>query len=274
MVIMRKLQGLLLAMMLVCSAGAYGQDYVLDVWDGAPAIGGAAGDTARVYVYLPRATSPTRAIVLCPGGGYDHLAFDNEGTDWATYYNTMGIAAIVLQYRMPHGNRMVPISDAQEAIRLVRRHAAEWNINPDDVGIMGSSAGGHLASTVATQSTDDAMPNFQILFYPVISMELGTTHRGSHDNLLGVDATDEDVAAYCSDRNVTASTPRAIIFLSNDDGAVPPENGVSYYLALHAQGIPAALNIYPTGGHGWGMRSTFAYHDTMLSTLRAWLTSF
>lgn len=127
-------------------------------------------------------------MVICPGGGYQHLAMNHEGYDWAPFFNNMGIAAIVLKYRMPHGEKDVPISDAEEAIRLVRRNAANWNINPDDVGIMGSSAGGHLASTVATHAAKDARPDFQILFYPVITMMPDITHKGSHDNLLGSNA--------------------------------------------------------------------------------------
>lgn len=108
-------------------------------------------------------------MVICPGGGYQHLAMDHEGYDWAPFFNNMGIAAIVLKYRMPNGDKEVPISDAEEAIKLVRRNASNWNINPDDVGIMGSSAGGHLASTIATHAAKDARPDFQILFYPVIT---------------------------------------------------------------------------------------------------------
>ena len=143
-------------------------------------------DTARVRVFLPAENKNTRrAVVICPGGGYSHLAIEHEGYDWATFFNQEGIAAIVLKYRMPHGKYEVPISDAEEAIKLVRERSAEWRINPDDVGIMGFSAGGHLASTIATHSVKDAKPNFQILFYPVISMNPEFTHRGSHDNLLG-----------------------------------------------------------------------------------------
>ena len=116
------------------------------------------------------------------------MAMDHEGYQWGPFFNNLGIAAIVLKYRMPHGKLDVPISDAEEAIRMVRRHAQEWHINPDDVGIMGFSAGGHLASTIATHSVKDAKPNFQILFYPVITMDPAFTHQGSHDNFMGKDA--------------------------------------------------------------------------------------
>ncbi|MEE1317857.1 MAG: alpha/beta hydrolase, partial [Prevotella sp.] len=129
-------------------------------------------DTAWVKVFLPEKSKATgRAIVICPGGGYQHLAMEHEGTDWAPVFNNMGIAAIVLHYRMPHGDHRIPIEDAEQAMRLVRHNAKAWGINPNDVGIMGSSAGGHLASTIATHAESDAKPNFQILFYPVITMD-------------------------------------------------------------------------------------------------------
>ena len=137
-------------------------------------------DTAKVWVYLPpKAEATGRAVVICPGGGYSHLAMNHEGHDWAAFFNNMGIAAVVLKYRMPHGDCDVPVSDAEEAVRLVRRNAANWNIDPHDVGIMGSSAGGHLASTVATRAKGDALPDFQILFYPVITMMPDITHKSS-----------------------------------------------------------------------------------------------
>ena len=155
------------------------QSYEINLWPNGPAVKSSdAGDTAKVKVFLPEKKSATgRAVVICPGGGYQHLAMNHEGYDWAPFFNNMGIAAIVLKYRMPHGEKDVPISDAEEAIRLVRRNAANWNINPDDVGIMGSSAGGHLASTVATHAAKDARPDFQILFYPVITMMPDITHK-------------------------------------------------------------------------------------------------
>ena len=232
-------------------------------------------DTAYIKVFLPdekRATG--RAVVICPGGGYAFLAMQHEGTDWAPFFNDMGIAAIVLHYRMPNGNAKVPISDAEEALRTVRRNARAWHINTEDVGIMGSSAGGHLASTIATQSKDDAKPNFQILFYPVITMMQGYTHQGSHDNLLGKDAHKKDEQKYCSDLQVTRTTPRACILLSDDDHTVQPVNGVNYYSELYRHDVPASLHIYPSGGHGWGMNPSFRYHAEMRMDLKAWLESF
>lgn len=230
-------------------------------------------DTAWVKVFLPDAKRATgRAIVICPGGGYSHLAMEHEGTDWAPFFNNMGIAAIVLHYRMPHGDKRIPIEDAEEAMRLVRANAANWHINPKDVGIMGSSAGGHLASTIATHSPADAAPNFQILFYPVITMDPGFTHKGSHDNFLG-NAKRKDEQTYSNDTQVTRTTSPAWIALSDDDTVVPPANGFNYYFECYRHDVPASLHIYPSGGHGWGIRSSFLFHTEMLNELRAWLQS-
>lgn len=232
-------------------------------------------DTAYIKVYLPDAKRATgRAVVICPGGGYAHLAMEHEGTQWAPFFNNMGIAAIVLHYRMPNGNVKVPISDAEEALRIVRHNAKNWHINASDVGIMGFSAGGHLASTIATQSKAEAKPNFQILFYPVITMMQGYTHQGSHDNLLGKDAHKKDEQKYCSDLQVTRVTPRACLLLSDDDHTVMPINSVNYYAELYRHDVPASIYVYPTGGHGWGMNTSFAFHAEMLTNLKGWLESF
>jgi acetyl esterase/lipase len=248
----------------------------IDLWpQGAPHVSSDVKDTAYVQVFLPQTVAPTgRVVVICPGGGYTHLAIGHEGVDWAPVFNNMGIAAVVLKYRMPHGVKEIPFEDAEEAIRLVRRHAAEWNIDVQQVGIMGSSAGGHLASTIATHATGDAKPNFQILFYPVITMDKTFTHMGSHDFLLGANAPQELEQQYSNEKQVRPQTPRAFIVLSNDDHVVPPLNGVSYYVALNASKVPAVLHVYPTGDHGWGLRTSFAYHTEMLTELMSWLRSF
>lgn len=248
----------------------------LNLWPQGPMTSnGDPQDMAKVWVYLPDAKKATgRAVVCCPGGGYSHLAMEKEGHDWAPFFTGQGIALIVVKYRMPHGHYTVPQEDADEAIRLVRRHADEWHVSPTDVGIMGFSAGGHLASTVATHSTGDAAPNFQILFYPVISMEQGTTHQGSLDNLLGKSPKRKLVNEYCNEQHVTRQTPRAFIALAHDDRAVPPLNSINYYEELYANGVPASLHVYPSGGHGFGIRQSFAYHFEMMLDLKAWLRSF
>ncbi len=226
-------------------------------------------------VFLPDPDLATgRAVVICPGGAYSHLAVDHEGYDWAPYFNKQGIAAIVLRYRMPNGDRSLPVSDAEAAVKMARDSADVWGLNPRDIGIMGSSAGGHLASTVATHARGESRPDFQILVYPVITMDKSYTHIGSHDNFLGKDASAEDEAAYSNERQVTKDTPRAFIVCSDDDNVVVPANAVNYYLALNRQGVPAVLHVYPSGGHGWGIRESFLYKDEMLDELTSWLASF
>lgn len=243
--------------------------------EGAPHQSNDPDDQAMIRVYLPEKKAATgRAVVICPGGGYQGLAMDHEGNDWASFFNQEGIAAFVLKYRMPHGNRFIPIEDAEEAIRWVRRNAENFNVSTDEVGIMGFSAGGHLASTIATHATKEAKPDFQILFYPVITMMPDITHKGSHDNFLGGGARKKEERDYSNDTQVTRVTPRAWIALSDDDHDVLPANGLNYYTELYRHDVPASLHIYPSGGHGWGFRSDFKFHLEMLLELKAWLKSF
>lgn len=229
---------------------------------------------ANMVAYLPENPSG-RSVVDCPGGGYTHLATQHEGHDWATYFNKQGIAFFVLTYRMPGGDRSIPMGDAQNAIRMVRDSAAAWHINPEDVGIMGFSAGGHLASTVSTHSEYDCRPNFSILFYPVISMNERESHKGSCQNFLGKEGQkNEQLVKLFSNQNAVVRhlTPPAIIITANDDGVVPPvTNAIAYYSAMRRMGNDCALYVYPTGGHGFGFRSTWAYHDQMLNDLTTWL---
>lgn len=248
----------------------------MNLWSAkAPNDNGDPQDTAKVWVYRPADAENTgRCVVICPGGGYSHLSMQNEGHNWAPFFNNMGITAVVLKYRMPHGNCEVPVADAEEAIRLVRRNSAAWGIKADQVGVMGFSAGGHLASTLATHSKGDAKPDFQILFYPVITMMPDITHQGSHDNFLGKDAKKKEEKLYSNDAQVSRSTPRAFIALADDDHGVLPANGVNYYTELYRHDVPASLHVYPSGGHGFGMKESFRYHTEMELELRAWLRSF
>lgn len=272
-------------LLLIFSAAAFAQEGMkMELWSkGAPNANGDENDKAELTVYLPDAKKATgRAVVCCPGGGYTHLAMDHEGHQWATFFNNQGIALIVLKYRMPHGNPQIPISDAEEAMKIVRMNAVEWHIDRNNIGIMGFSAGGHLASTIATHSKGEAAPDFQILFYPVITMDLGYTHKGSHNNLLGTMAESKKEQKemrrlefeYSNDLQVNRTTPRAFIALSDDDKAVPAANGFNYYQQLYKHDVPASLHIYPTGGHGWGYRESFDYHYQMLFELKGWLESF
>lgn len=271
---MRKL--LFLTLWLVSIAASAQKPIEMNLWPNAPrSSNGDPQDLAKVWVYLPdKARATGRAVVCCPGGGYEHLSMQNEGHDWAPFFTSQGAAFIVLKYRMPHGQHNVPQEDADEAMRLVRRHAAEWHVNSNDVGIMGFSAGGHLASTVATHSKGDAAPNFQILFYPVISMEQGITHHGSRENLLGKKPKRKLINEYSNDQHVRRSTPRCFLALANDDRSVPPQNSLNYLMELNAAGVPATVHIYPSGGHGFGIRQSFLYHLEMMQELRAWLRSF
>lgn len=260
------------------SAMAMSAQLVFDVslYNGKPPhSNGDKRDTARVRVFLPADKEATgRAVVICPGGGYVSLLMEKEGYDWAEFFQNQGIAAIVLKYRMPNGRPEVPVEDAEQAMRLVRRNAKNWNIALNDVGIMGFSAGGHLAAMLATSSPQDAKPNFQILFYPVISMTEGIAHEGSMYALLGKHPSKRDQRKYSADLHVSRVTPRALIVLCDDDDTVPPINGVNYYVEMYKNDVPGSLHVYPSGGHGWGSKIGFRFHEEMMMTLKAWLKSF
>lgn len=218
-------------------------------------------------------TDSMRAVVACPGGGYEHLALSHEGTDWTKFFNDRGIAYFTLVYRMPDGNRTLPISDAEAAIKLVRDSAEAWHINPHNIGIMGASAGGHLASTVATHADSLCRPDFQILIYPVITF-VNATHNGSRTHFLGKDKDNSSLRQqYSNELQVKKGvTPPALILLSSDDHTVPPiTNGVAYYESLVKNSIPAALYCYPNGGHGYGFKKSFKYHDQMVVDISEWL---
>ena len=208
------------------------------------------------------------AVIICPGGGYLHLAINKEGYKIAKWFNSFGISAFVLKYRMPSNLTMKdktigPLQDAQEAVRMVRRNAIKWHLDPTKIGIMGFSAGGHLAATVSTLYNDkvyeskdnvSARPDFSILIYPVISMENGITHKGSQENLLGKNANTELIAKYSNEKQVDANTPKTFLVHATDDKAVPVENSINYYLALKNQKVPVEMHIYENGGHGFGIR--------------------
>ena len=231
-----------------------------------------ADGAAHMVVYLPE--QPTgRAVVCCPGGGYAVLSNTHEGAAWHEYFNGKGIAFVLVNYRIPHGDRTLPITDVETAMRTVRDSAARWSINPHDVGIMGSSAGGHLASTITTHSEFALRPDFQILVYPVITMGEGT-HQGSLEGLLGDDRDNPDIVRlYSNQFQVKSSlTPPAILLLADDDALVPPvPNAIAYYTAMRNAGNSCSLHIYPSGGHGFGYMPFFAYREQMLSDLSAWL---
>lgn len=230
---------------------------------------------ANMIVCLPESDKVTgRAVVVCPGGGYEGLAMENEGTNWIPFFTDRGIACMILTYRMPHGDLTIPVSDAEKAITTVRDSAEVWNINPYDVGIMGSSAGGHLASTLATHAPMKARPDFQILFYPVITMDENRTHAGSVRSFLGEKRHDRKyVELYSNELQVRRHvTPPALILLATDDTLVPPvPNGVAYFAALRNADIPAAMYAYAEGEHGFGSQTNFVYHKQLLEDMTSWL---
>jgi len=222
-------------------------------------------------VFLPAKRVMTgRAVIICPGGGYQGLAYDWEGTDIAKWYNSKGIAAFVLKYRLPNSKSVVisneaPLQDAQRAIRLVRFHAEKWNVNTDEIGIMGFSAGGHLASTLGTQFATpsnfkeskidqiSARPDFMVLLYPVVTMKEDYTHSGSRNSLLGKKPSLELIQKYSNEMQVTKDTPPTFIVHSGDDTAVPVENSLQLYKSLKDAGIKTEMHVYPYGGHGYAL---------------------
>jgi len=225
------------------------------------------------------------SVIICPGGGYGMLAINKEGFKVAEWLNGLGINAFVLKYRLPSdlimkNKTVAPLQDAQEAVRLIRRNAAKWKLNPNKIGIMGFSAGGHLAATLSTHYSDkvyipsdttSAKPNFSILIYPVISMQEGITHQGSKDNLLGKNADNEAVEKYSNEKQITADTPKTFLVHATDDKAVPVENSINYYLALKKEKVPAEMHLYENGGHGFGL-GTKGTNASWPKTCEKWLT--
>lgn len=276
----------LTTLLLLCSLNAFAQHskvFDIDLWpQGLPNSNGVdktqpySNETPNfkpsIRVFLPGDSVKTgMAILILPGGGYRMLALGHEGYQWADHFTRQGITTVVLSYRMPMGHTEVPISDATEAMRLIRENAGKWGINPQKIGIMGSSAGGHLASTIATHNDESTCPNFQILFYPVISMDKDVTHLDSHNCLIGENATRELEEKYSNALQVNSQTPPAILLLSDDDRVVIPRNSAEYYLALKKAGVKANIHVYPSGGHGWGCDSKFRYHKEMMQDLQIWL---
>ena len=224
--------------------------------------------TEATLTIYPAKKPNGQAIVACPGGGYAGIATTHEGHDMAAWFNTQGITYAVLHYRMPYGKHEVPLSDAHQAIRYLRKNADKWGIQT--VGIMGSSAGGHLASTAATHFTTETRPDFQILFYPVVTMG-EFTHQGSKNLLLGKNPNEELVKLYSNELQVNEQTPPAFIMHSSDDTVVPVQNTINYYLAMCKHGVPASVHFYPIGGHGWGYNETFPYKTQWKNELEKWL---
>ncbi|MEQ1796594.1 MAG: alpha/beta hydrolase [Lacibacter sp.] len=227
------------------------------------------------------------SVIICPGGGYSILAFDKEGTRVAEEMNKWGVTAFVLKYRLPDDTTnidksLAPLQDAQQAIRIVRKNATAWDLDKKKIGIMGFSAGGHLASTAAThfagnadatdKDTTSVRPDFAILIYPVISFDSTITHKGSRNNLVGANASAETINLFSNELQVNAKTPPAFLVHAGDDGAVPVENSIRYYQACIKYKVPVEMHLYPKGGHGFGMYNKTTT-DNWMERLSNWLAS-
>ena len=233
-----------------------------------------ADGQAEMVCFLPEQPSG-RAIVGIPGGGYSVLSNNHEGTMASKWLNQRGIAYFVVNYRLPNGDRTRPISDVEQGFRIVRDSAQVWGINPHDVGIMGFSAGGHLASVISTHSAFDVRPDFSILFYPVISMDERVSHKWSCVNFLGEEGQkDPTLVRDFSTMNAVRRhlTPPALIVSASDDRLVPfVTNGLEYYKAMRLAGNECAMYVYPTGDHGFGFGPWFKYHQQLLTDIGNWL---
>lgn len=238
-------------------------------------------------IFLPEKTKANgTAVVICPGGGYGIVAASHEGYDVAKKFNEMGVAAFVLKYRMPNKKNqpdpsIAPLQDAQQAIITVRKNAAKWNVNADRIGIMGFSAGGHLASTAGTHFdkvfVDNAdnisvRPDFMLLIYPVISAEIAITHAGSYKNLLGDNASKGQLDLYSNEKQVTDKTPSTFLVHASDDNGVSPNNSIVFYQALIKNKVPAEIHIYERGGHGFGMYNKTTKEEWM-DRAKNWMDS-
>lgn len=230
---------------------------------------------AAIYVYSPEKTANTQCCVLiCPGGGYAIEAIDHEGAKYAQFLTAHGITAAVLQYRLPHHHKNVPLADALEAMRILRGHAAQLGIDTHKIGVCGFSAGGHLASTLGTQyrkGGEGCRPDFMLLIYPVISSDPTITHAGTFRNLLPLDATKSDRIAFSNDRHVDAQTPPTFLLLGNDDTTVNPQNSIRFYEALVKNHVRAGIHIFSKGGHGFGMKKTGLNLDRWPEMTVEWL---
>jgi len=238
-----------------------------------------------ITVYHPAAGNDAHtAIIICPGGGYMYLAYNWEGTSVAEMLVKWGITAIVLKYRLPsdaimNDKSIGPLQDAQRAIQLARIHAKDWNIDTNRIGIMGFSAGGHVASAASTHFTKAVIdnpehislrPDFSVLCYPVISMQPAFTHTGSFKNLLGSNADTALINSFSNELQITPQTPRAFLILAQDDKTVKPDNSIMYYQALSRNHVPAEIHIYQNGGHGFGLAFD-RVGDNWMDRLKQWM---
>ena len=271
------------ALLLLATAGALAQTGVVALWPGGlptPAAQSRQAGPERVdgerisnvseptlTVYPASYDRPARtAVIICPGGGYEFLSFTREGHQYAQWLSGLGVTAFVLKSRLSGYGHPAPLQDVLRAVRLVRSQAAKYGVAPDRIGVMGSSAGGHLAASASTLYDNpagragdaldavSARPDFAILMYPVIAMEAPVTHQGSRNALLGAAPPQQLVELMSVHKQVTAATPPTLLFHSQDDGLVPAENSILYFQALTRARVPAELHVFELGGHGMAMR--------------------
>jgi acetyl esterase/lipase len=251
--------------------------------NGGPRVATVIQPTLTVYL-PPRDKANGTSVIICPGGGYARLAMGHEGYDVAKRLNEMGVAAFVLKYRLPNDQTqpdktIAPLLDAQQALRLVREQAPKYNLNPERIGLMGFSAGGHLAATAGTHFAKPAgvnpgpasvRPAFLMLIYPVISFSDSLMHKGSRNNLLGDVPAADQVRLYSNELQVTAQTPPTFLVHAEDDKVVPVQNSLVFYQALHRHNVPAEMHLYPQGGHGFGMNNKTT-KDQWIERLQNWM---
>ena len=227
---------------------------------------------AVLYVLpAPKDNHTHSAVILFPGGGYGSVKKWYEGYWWFPFYYCRGYTVAVLDYRLPNHDHQIPMVDGAEAVKLMRARAEEWNYDKNNVGVMGFSAGGHLASYLMVSDSASVRPDFGILFYPVISMTKALAHNDSHYHLLGNNASEELEYRYSNELHVSDQTPPAYIALSGDDPVVNPQNSIRFREEMRAKRRPVILHVYPSGGHGWGYSLSFTYHRQMLDDLEHWL---
>lgn len=300
---MKKISICSIILLILISISAFGQEKI-DIWSGK--IPGAIEDTSYKEIDLinepgryrimkvknptltiftpPHGKGNGTALLICPGGGYSHLAYNKEGVNVAEWFNSIGITAFVLKYRLPSDSIMTdktigPLMDAQKAMRVIRSNAEKWNINPNKIGVIGFSAGGHLASTLCTHynekvydsDTISAKPDFSILGYPVISMQTDITHMGSRENLLGKNPDKKEIIKFSNDQQVNENTPPAFLFAAEDDHTVPIQNSINYFMSLRKFKIPSELHIYQSGGHGFGLAKKGSTESDWPKECERWL---
>ena len=279
---MRRLLSIIVSLVTAISFAQ--QPVELPLWpDGAPNSSGLTGEEQETRPhFVTNVTHPTltvyhpekpngMAIIMCPGGGYRGLGMDGEGYDMAPWFCGQGITYMVLKYRMPNGHPGIPLEDGEQAMRVIRRNAAQWGVDPHNVGIIGFSAGGHFASTLITEYTsEETRPDFAVLVYPVVSMNYSSVR--TRENLLGARSEEEALRKrHSTFGQVHEGMPEVMLLLCNDDKAVVPDNSIAFYRALNRRGVKAEMHIYPEGGHGFWMRERYKYGDETYPAVIRWI---